>query len=80
MGVKGLIAAVAAVTMSATPVLAAPANSLSLKGATAVKRVGASAGQKDELAGGGLIVGLLAAAAVVAGVVVVASEDDDDSN
>ena len=74
-----ILLAAAAVTMTASPVLAAAANpaaKLSVS-APASARVGAKAG-KSKVAGG-LLIALLAAAAVVAGVVIVAS-DDDDSN
>jgi hypothetical protein len=73
-----VLMAAAAVTMSATPVLAAanPASSLSVS-APASARVGAAHG-KSKLAGG-LLIALLAGAAVVAGIVVVAT-DNNDSN
>ncbi len=73
------LAAVAAVSMTVAPALAAPANpaaSLSV-----VKSVRATSAQgKDKLAGGGIIVAVIAAAAVVAGIVIVADDDDSDSN
>lgn len=75
---KVLLAA-AAVTMTASPVLADmanPAASLSIP-APASARAGAKHG-KSEMAGG-VLIAVLAAAAVVAGVVVVAT-DDSDSN
>ena len=65
--------AAAAVTMTASPVLAAnPAAKLSVAPAA---RASADQGE-SKLAGGGFIVAALAAAAVIAGIIIVADNDD----
>lgn len=72
------LAALAALSMTATPVLAEQANpaaKLSISPASA--RIGAAKG-KQKLAGGFLIAAI-AVVAVIAGVVIVAT-DDNDSN
>ncbi|CAN5350179.1 hypothetical protein BH09PSE4_BH09PSE4_20890 [soil metagenome] len=69
---KFLMAA-AALSLTASPVLAAAANPAA-KLSIAPARVGAKAGKSK--AAGGLLIALIAAAAVVAGIVIVASSSD----
>ncbi len=67
-----LMLAVAAVTMTASPVLAAsPAAKLSVASARASAKEGDS-----KLGGGGFVVAAIAAAAVIAGIIIVADNDD----
>lgn len=72
-----ILLAAAAVSMAATPALAAPANPAASLSVSKSVRAGSSANGKSELAGGGVIIAVLAVAAVIAGIVVIA--DDDDS-
>lgn len=75
MRLNKFLLAAAAVSMTASPVLAAsPAGKLSVAPASA--RASAKAG-KAELAGGGFVVAIIAAAAVIAGIIIVANNDDD---
>ena len=67
-----ILAAAAALSLTASPVLAQSASSLSLSGA----RVGASMEEGNELEGG-FIIPLLAVAAVILAVVVIADGGDD---
>lgn len=74
MRLKKFMLAAAAVSMTASPVLAAnPAAKLSVAPASA--RAAASQGD-SKLHGGGFIVAALAAAAVIAGIIIVADNDD----
>ena len=78
MRFKKFLLAAAAVSMTASPVLAAnPAAKLSVAPASA--RASAKAG-KSELAGGGIVVAIIAAAAVIAGIIIVADNDDDPNS
>lgn len=75
------LAAVAAVTMTVAPAVAAPANPAASLSVSKSVRTGSASAKKNELAGGGIIIALVAAAAVIAGIVVVADSDDNaDSN
>lgn len=75
MRLNKFMLAAAAVSMTASPVLAAnPAASLSVAPASA--RASADKGDAD-LAGGGFIVAIIAAAAVIAGIIILADNDDD---
>lgn len=81
MRLKSLIAAGCAVTLSASPVLAAPAaNSASSLSVSKAVRASTPSGKKSDLAAPGAIVGLILAAAVVAGGVIIAVDGDDDSD
>lgn len=72
---KVLLAA-AAVSMTASPVLAAAANpAAKLSVAPSSARVGAKSG-KSELLGGGVFVAIIAVVAVIVGVIIVANTDD----
>jgi hypothetical protein len=75
------LAALAATTLVAAPVVAAPANpATSLSVAKSVRASSAST-KKNELAGGGIIVAILAVVAIGAGIYIIADSDDDaDSN
>lgn len=78
MRLKKLMLAAVAVSMTASPVLAAnPAASLSVAPASA--RASADKG-KSELAGGGFLVAAIAAAAVIAGIIIIADNDDKPSS
>ena len=79
MKIKSIVATACIAALSATPVLAAPANSAASLSVAKSVRTGSVSAKKNELAGGGLIIALVAAAAVVAGIVIVA-DDDSDSN
>jgi hypothetical protein len=70
------LAAVAAVTMTVAPAVAAPANPAASLSVSKSVRTGSASAKKNELAGGGVIIALVAAAAVIAGIVVVADSDD----
>lgn len=70
---KASVAAIAALALTGTPVLAA-ASSTSLP--SAQTRAGASVEEGSEL-GGGFIIPLLALAAIVAGILVVIDNDDE---
>ncbi|RDE06111.1 hypothetical protein DVW87_10025 [Sphingomonas aracearum] len=72
--------AAAAVSMSAAPALAAPANPAASLSVAKSVRAGTSAGKKNNVVAAGVIVAVLAAAAVAVGVVVVADDDGDDSD
>lgn len=75
MRLNKLMLAVAAVSMTASPVLAAnPAASLSV--APTAARASADEGDA-QLAGGGFVVAIIAAAAVIAGIIIIADGDDD---
>ena len=72
MRLKKLMLAAAAVSMTASPVLAAnPASKLSVASA----RASADAGESE--LGGGFLVAAIAAAAVIAGIIIMADNDDD---
>ena len=75
MSVGKFLLAAAAVSMTVSPALAAPA-------ATAkVERASTKVDKDSKLGGSGFIIAALAAAAVVAGIIIVADEDDSpDSN
>ncbi|MXP45162.1 hypothetical protein [Allopontixanthobacter sediminis] len=72
MKFRNLLAATAALSLAASPALAAPSAS--------VDRVSAPVAQEEsDLEGGsGIIIALLAAAAVIAGIVIAAGGNDDD--
>lgn len=75
MRLKKFMLAAAAVSMTASPVLAAnPAAKLSVAPASA--RASAKA-DKSDLFGGGFLVAAIAAAAVIAGIIIIADNDDD---
>lgn len=75
MRLKKFMLATVAVSMTASPVLAAnPAASLSVAPASA--RASAKS-DKSDLAGGGFLVAIIAAAAVIAGIIIIADNDDD---
>ncbi|MBD8620625.1 hypothetical protein IFT67_17015 [Sphingomonas sp. CFBP 13728] len=75
------LAALAATTLVATPLVAAPNNPAASLSVAKSVRIGAKSTKNNDLAGGGLIIALIAGVAVVAGVVVAASNDSDaDSN
>lgn len=74
MRLNKFLLAAAAVSMTASPVLAAnPAAKLSVAPKSA--RAAADEGE-SKLAGGGFIVAALAAAAVIAGIIIVADNND----
>lgn len=73
------MAAVVALAVSSTPVLAAAAPASKLSVAKSA-RAGASVDRKSEAAGGGVILGVLAAAAVIAGIVIIADGDDEPAS
>lgn len=78
MRLKNLMVAAVAVSMTASPVLAAnPAASLSVAPASA--RASAEEGDSD-LAGGGFLVAIIAAAAIIAGIIIIADNDDSPSS
>lgn len=78
MRLNKVLLAAAAVSMTASPVLAAnPAAKLSVAPASA--RASANTG-KSELAGGGFVVAIIAAAAVIAGIVIIADNNDKPSS
>lgn len=72
-----ILLAAAAVSMAATPALAAPANPAASLSVSKSVRAGSSVDGKNEIAGGGIIIAVLAVAAVVAGIIIIA--DDNDS-
>jgi len=77
---KLTLAAVSALALTSTPVLAqvaSPASKLSVATASKSVRTGASAKKANEAAGGGVILAVLAAAAVIAGIIILADGDDD---
>lgn len=80
MKIKSIVATVCIAALSATPVLAAPANSAA--GLSVAKSVRASAPSKkgNKLAAPGAIIGLIGAAAIIAGGVIIAVDDNSDSN
>ncbi len=69
MRLKTLAAAIGALGLVATPLIAQAAN--------APARAGSPVGEAEELSGSGVIIGLLALAAVV-GAVIIAIEDEDE--
>jgi len=71
---KASVAAIAALALTSTPVLAATS---SLSVASAQARAGAPLEEGSEL-GGGFLIPLLALAAIVAGILVVVDGDDDE--
>lgn len=78
---KTLIAGISALTLSASPALAAAANPASSLSVSSSVRAAAPAKRTSKLAGPGAIVGLVLAAAVVAGgIYLVVDDDDSDSN
>ena len=76
MRIAKYLAAVAAVSMTVAPAMAAPASPAVHSSAKAV-RAGTPVASKEKLAGGGIIIAVLAAAAVIAGIIVIADSDDD---
>lgn len=70
------LAAVAAVTMAASPALAAPASSTASLSISKTARAGSQSAKKNDLTGSGVIVAIVAAAAVIAGIIIVADSDD----
>ncbi|SFP36600.1 hypothetical protein [Sphingomonas rubra] len=81
MSKKMLVAAAAALSFTATPVLAAaqpaPASKLSLAGST---RAAKATGPSEKLEGNGAIIAAVLAAGVVAGGIIAIANDDDDSD
>ncbi|MGH6781305.1 MAG: hypothetical protein ACREB5_04270 [Sphingomonadaceae bacterium] len=78
---KMSMAAVVALAVSSTPVLAqvsSPASKLSV--ASKSVRTGATVDRKSQAAGGGVILAVLAAAAVIAGIVILADGDDEPAS
>jgi len=71
-----ILLAAAAVSMVATPALAAPANPAASLSVSKSVRAGSATNSKNKLAGGGVIIAVLAAAAVIAGIVVIADDND----
>jgi len=81
MRFKTMMAAAAAVTMTASPVMAAATNPAASLSVAKSVRASAPAGKKSELAGGGIFGILIAAGIVAIGVVAIVNDDDDsDSN
>ena len=80
MRLAKILMAAAAVSMSAAPALAAPANPAASLSVAKSVRAGTPAGKKNNVVAAGVIVALLAAAAVAVGVVVVADDDGGDSD
>ena len=77
--VKGLTAAVAALSMAFLPSMAVAQTASASKLSVAASR--ASAGVDGEnLSGGSLIIAVLAAAAVIAGIIVAADSDDSPNS
>lgn len=77
---KLLIAATAALSLTATPVLAAApaAAKLSLAGSP---RAAKATGKSEKLEGrGAIIAAVLAAGVVVGGIIAISNDDDSDSN
>lgn len=77
-----LVAAVGALSLAATPALAAPASSYNPAASLSVAksvRAATPSGKKSGLAQPGAIVGLVLAAAVVAGGIFIAVDDNSDS-
>ena len=71
------LAACAAVTLAASPALAAPVKSATSLSVSKGVRTGSHSAGKNELGGsGGYIVAIVAAAAVIAGIIIVANNDD----
>ena len=68
--------AVAVATMAVAPVAAAPVNPAASLSVAKSARVGSTAKNANDLAGGGIFVAIIAAIAVIVGIVVVADEDD----
>jgi len=80
MKIKSIVATACIATLSATPVLAAPANiAASLSVAKSV-RASAPSKKGNKLAAPGAIIGLIGAAAIIAGGVIIAVDDNSDSN
>lgn len=78
---KITMAAVSALALVGTPVLAQatnPAAKLSVAAAQSNSvRAGAAVGSENELAGGSIIIAVIAAAAVIAGIIIAADGDDE---
>ncbi|MEW4448609.1 hypothetical protein [Qipengyuania sp. JC766] len=71
MKVTSVLAATAAVSLAATPVVAQSVQA---------DRASAPVSDESELGGGsGIIIGLVAAAAVIAGIIIAADNEDDDA-
>ncbi len=68
MKFRNLLAATAALSLAASPALAASSN---------VDRVAAPVQGESELQGSGIILALLAAAAVIAGIIIIADDNND---
>lgn len=73
MRLKKLMLAAAAVSMTASPVLAAPST-------YAVDVRSSEEAGESQLRGGGFFVAIIAAAAVIAGIIIVAQEDDEPNS
>ena len=73
MALKSYLAAAAAATMVATPVVAAPINPASSLSIGNVSRASTHVKQSNDLFGAGLIIAIIAAAGIVVAVVVVAT-------
>ena len=71
---KVTTAAIAALAMTATPVLAA-APAASKLSVSKVVRVGAKTTEANQAVGGGVIIAILAAAAVIAGIIIAADNN-----
>jgi hypothetical protein len=79
--IKKLLAVLAATTLVAAPVVAAPAPTAANLSVSKSVRTGAVSDAKSEIAGGGIIVAILAVVAIGAGIYIfVDSDDDADSN
>ena len=70
-----ILLAAAAVSMVATPALAAPANPAASLSVSKSVRAGSATNGKSKMAQGGIIIAVLAAAAVIAGIVVIADDN-----
>jgi len=80
MKIKSSLAALAAMSLAASPALAATANPASSLSIAKSARAGASAKKSNELAGAGLIAAIIGAGVVAIGVIAIVNDSDDDSD
>ncbi len=80
MRIKMMTAAVAAMAMTATPVLAAPANPAASLSVAKSVRASTATTKNNELAGAGLFGIVIAAGIVAIGVIAIVNDNDDDAD
>jgi len=83
MKIKSSLAALAAMSLAASPALAATANPAASLSVAKTVRAGSTTGKSSELAGAGILAAIIGAGIVAIGVIAIvndSNDDDSDSN